>query len=116
MDNKTIYQGRAYKALSGQWSWAIAADGVDVANGVGYQSEEDALQGMNSELAGYTEQPRIVVKGERDPSYRSRPANDGGTYYLLPDDEHLLQAFEQGRDRKDDLPNCDRRESDEASK
>ncbi|MDM5182059.1 hypothetical protein PO883_33335 [Massilia sp. DJPM01] len=104
MDNKTIYQGRVYKASSGQWSWAIAADGVDVVNGAGYESEADALDGMQSELAVYTEQPRIVVTGERDPSYRSRPANDGGTYYLLPDDEHLLQAFEQDNDRKDGLP------------
>lgn len=116
MNNKTIYQGRAYKALSGQWAWAIAADGVDVVHGAGYENEADALKEMHSELARYTEQPRIVVKEERDPSYRSRPANDGGTYYLLPDDEYLLQALEQGRDRKDDLLNRDRRENDEASK
>ena len=24
------------------------------------------------------------------PAYRSRPADEGGTYYLLPDDRHLL--------------------------
>ena len=24
------YEGRAYKAPSGQWSWAIAEDGVDI--------------------------------------------------------------------------------------
>ena len=59
------------------------------------------MTGTNA-LAGYTEQLRIVVEGERDPSYKSRPASDGGTYYLLPDDEHLLQGFEQGRDCKDD--------------
>lgn len=98
MVNKMIYQGRAYKAPNGQWSWAIAQDGTDIVNGAGYESEADALEDMYNELAVYTDRALIAVAGvpkERDPSYRSRPADDGGRYYLLPDDEHLLQEFEQ---------------------
>jgi hypothetical protein len=50
------YEGRAYKAPSEQWSWAIAEDGVDIIGGAGYDSEDDALEAMYNELAQYDSQ------------------------------------------------------------
>lgn len=49
------YEGRAFKAPSGQWSWAIAEDGVDIVGGAGYESEDEALEAMYDELAMYTD-------------------------------------------------------------
>jgi hypothetical protein len=49
------YEGRAYKAPSGQWSWAIADNGVDIVGGAGYADEGEALEAMYDELAMYTD-------------------------------------------------------------
>ena len=49
------YEGKAYKAPSGQWSWAIYENGINIVGGAGYQTEEEALEAMYNELAEYTE-------------------------------------------------------------
>jgi hypothetical protein len=40
------YEGKAYQAPSGQWSWVVQEDGEDVARGAGYESEDEALEAM----------------------------------------------------------------------
>ena len=50
-------EGRAYKAASGQWSWAISEDGVDIQGGAGYDDEDSAIDAMEAELATYNEPP-----------------------------------------------------------
>jgi hypothetical protein len=49
------YTGRAYKAPSGQWSWAIAEQGIDIQAGGGYDDEDSATEAMEAELATYNE-------------------------------------------------------------
>ena len=56
--------GRAYKATSGQWSWAIAEDDVDIVGGAGYDTEADALEAMYDELAQIEDSP--LPQGERE--------------------------------------------------
>jgi len=51
------YTGRAYKAPSGQWSWAIAEHGMDIQCGAGYDDEDSAIEVMEAELATYNEPP-----------------------------------------------------------
>lgn len=52
------YQGRAYMAPSGQWSWAIAEHGIDIQAGAGYSDEDSAIEAMETELATYNELPQ----------------------------------------------------------
>lgn len=49
------YTGRAYKAPSGQWSWAIAEHGMDIQAGAGYDDEDSAIEAMETELATHNE-------------------------------------------------------------
>lgn len=51
------YQGRAYMAPSGQWSWAITEHGMDIQAGAGYEDEDSAIDAMETELATYNERP-----------------------------------------------------------
>jgi hypothetical protein len=60
------YQGRAYQAPSGQWSWAISQDGVDIQAGAGYESEDDALSTMEDQLSNYVDMDIDVEKMEKD--------------------------------------------------
>jgi len=48
------YEGKAYQAPSGQWSWTISDDDGDVVSGAGYPTEAEALEAMYDELAHYT--------------------------------------------------------------
>lgn len=45
-----MYAGRVYKAPSGQWSWAVSLDGVDIAGGAGYESEDEAQEELDYQL------------------------------------------------------------------
>jgi len=47
------YEGKTYRAPSGQWSWVITEDDEELARGAGYESEDEALQAMYDELAQY---------------------------------------------------------------
>ena len=48
------YEGKAYQAPSGQWSWLITEDGEDLVRGAGYEREDEALQAMYDQLSEYT--------------------------------------------------------------
>lgn len=48
------YEGKAYQAPSGQWSWVITEDDEELVRGAGYENEDEALQAMYDELANYT--------------------------------------------------------------
>lgn len=48
-----IYTGQVYKAPSGQWAWIIREGDEDVVRGAGYDSEDDAQEDMEAELAEY---------------------------------------------------------------
>lgn len=50
-----LYEGKAYLASSGQWSWVITEDNEEVVRGAGYATEDEALQDMYAELGSYTE-------------------------------------------------------------
>jgi len=49
------YQGKVYKAPSGQWAWVIyeADSYLDVVRGAGYETEEEATEALNDQLAEY---------------------------------------------------------------
>lgn len=49
------YEGKIYRAPSGQWAWLIITeeDDEELARGAGYESEDEALQDMYDELAQY---------------------------------------------------------------
>ena len=47
------YEGKAYKAPGGQWSWVITEDDEELVRGAGYENEDEALQAMYDELAQY---------------------------------------------------------------
>lgn len=47
------YEGKTYRALSGQWSWVIIEDGEELVRGGGYENEDEALQAMYDEMAQY---------------------------------------------------------------
>jgi hypothetical protein len=47
------FEGKAYLAPSGEWSWVIFEDGDDIARGAGYATEDEAIEDMESELAQY---------------------------------------------------------------
>ncbi len=49
------YEGKAYLAPSGQWSWVITEDGEDLVRGAGYETEAEALEAMHDQLNEYTE-------------------------------------------------------------
>lgn len=91
------YEGRTYKAPSGQWSWAIAQDGVDIQAGGGYASEDDAREALEEGVAIYEErahQVRQMVANSRlegiEPS---------------TEDKELHQEYIAGRATLDDLHN-----------
>ncbi|WP_017461368.1 hypothetical protein [Dyella ginsengisoli] len=46
--------GRVFQAQSGQWSWAIEQDGVELVCGAGYASEGAADEDMQEQLSNYT--------------------------------------------------------------
>jgi hypothetical protein len=48
-----VYEGKAYQAPSGQWSWVITEDGLDIVSGAGYDDQDEALQAMYEELENY---------------------------------------------------------------
>lgn len=48
-----MYSGRVYQAGSGQWSWGIEKDGIEIVGGAGYPSEEEAKLDMEVELQQY---------------------------------------------------------------
>lgn len=112
------YQGRAYQAPSGQWSWAISQDNVDIQGGAGYNSEDDALIAMEDELASHQEAEMATLTDlhnhaiafaleqhahEHSPSNSSRAqemlaAGHWVTYYddyLVPD--VILREWPDGR-------------------
>lgn len=49
------YEGEAYLAPSGQWSWRVRDNGADIACGAGCESEDAAWQTMFAELSGLTD-------------------------------------------------------------
>ena len=51
------YEGKAYRAPSGQWSWVITEENEEIVRGAGYESEDEALQAMYDQLSSYTAQP-----------------------------------------------------------
>ena len=54
------YEGEAYLAPSGQWSWVIRDEnGADVLRGAGCENEDVAWQAMSDELSGLTEQRQL---------------------------------------------------------
>lgn len=55
------YEGEAYRAPSGSWSWRIREHGTEIAGGAGYASELDAWQAMFDELSGLTDLSRAEV-------------------------------------------------------
>lgn len=50
-------------------------------------------------LTEYGARVRSWRAGISDPSYRHRPADDGGMYFLLPRDEHLLPPLPEKAER-----------------
>ena len=52
--------------------------------------DHDAIVRVRAE---YGARVRAWRAGTSDPSYRSRPADDGGMYLLLPRDEHLISPL-----------------------
>lgn len=46
------YEGRVFRAASGQWSWAIDdhTDGVEIVGGAGYESEDEAFEALKVEI------------------------------------------------------------------
>lgn len=47
------YEGKAYRAFSGEWAWVITEDNEELVRGAGYESEDEALQDMYDEMAQY---------------------------------------------------------------
>jgi uncharacterized protein YegP (UPF0339 family) len=45
------YKGNTYKAQSGQWAWVIYEDNDEVQRGAGYETEDDAEQGLFEAIA-----------------------------------------------------------------
>lgn len=93
------YEGKTYKALSGQWSWAITKDGLNIENGAGYETEDDALEDMTNELA-------IYERLERAQRVRQMVANSR-LEGIKPsaEDKALHQAYIEGTATLEDLHN-----------
>lgn len=93
------YEGRVYHALSGQWSWAIAKDGLDIENGAGYENEDEAREDMASELV-------IYERLERAQHVRHMVANSR-LEGIEPsrEDKALHQAYIEGTATLEDLHN-----------
>ena len=45
------YESVVYRTESGQWAWAILMNGVGIARGIGYLTEEDAESALADRLA-----------------------------------------------------------------
>lgn len=45
-----MYTGNVYLGFSGQWAWAVLEEGITIAAGAGYDTEEDAEVDMLCEL------------------------------------------------------------------
>lgn len=58
--------------------------------------DHDAIARVRAE---YGARVRAWRAGTSDPSYRHRPADDGGMYFLLPRDEHLLPSLPEKAER-----------------
>lgn len=95
----TAYQGTVYLEHSGQWSWNITHQNVDLMGGEGYENEDDATDAMNIELKAFE-------RNERAKHVRSMLAN----FRLqglksLPADELLHHDYIQGRATLEDFYN-----------
>jgi len=49
------YEGKVHLAPSGQWAWVITEDGEEIVRGVGYETEDEALQAMYDQFSSYTD-------------------------------------------------------------
>lgn len=72
-------EGNVFKARSGQWSFRVLVDGIEVCGGAGFDTEDEAHEGMNERIVDYeTDVPadddltinlRDVVQRMKDKSY-----------------------------------------------
>ena len=53
-------EGDAYRSASGQWSWVVRREGVDVVNGAGYGTRDEALTAMYTEFEEQRSQTESV--------------------------------------------------------
>ena len=53
-----IFEATTFKATSGQWSWSLLRDGVQISGGAGYASLDEAEEVVTDLVSGYV--------GERD--------------------------------------------------
>lgn len=95
----TAYQGTVYLAHSGQWSWKITHENVDVMGGEGYENEDDAIDAMNVELEPFETKERKKHVQNMLASFRLQGLK------FLPADELLHQDYIEGRATLDDLHN-----------
>jgi len=47
------YEGKSTQGPTGQWSWTIKENGIEIVGGAGYETRDDAEQDMLAELAEY---------------------------------------------------------------
>jgi hypothetical protein len=49
------YEGKTYRAESGQWSWVVTWNDVEVVRGAGYPNEVEAMEAMEESIAELTQ-------------------------------------------------------------
>lgn len=55
--SRTVIEGEAYRAPSGQWAWRITEDGVSVCGAGGYESEDAAHLDMLDSFSAVAADP-----------------------------------------------------------
>jgi uncharacterized protein YegP (UPF0339 family) len=95
----TAYRGTVYLAQSGQWSWKITYQNVDVSGEHGYANEDDAIDAMNIEIDAFMRREREEHVRNMLASFRLQGLKP------LPADELLHQNYTEGRTTLEDLHN-----------
>jgi hypothetical protein len=60
----------------------------------GFEADDTHKQLLQEYIEGTASLEDLLEHARAYAHYRSRPSDDGGTYYLLPRDSHLLRARE----------------------
>ncbi len=95
----TTYQGMTYQAPSGQWSWKITHQNIEIAGGAGYESEDEAIEAMDDELLVYEEADRRNQVQQMVANFKLEGMEPSA------DDQALHQDYIAGRASLDDLKN-----------
>jgi uncharacterized protein YegP (UPF0339 family) len=95
----TAYEGVTYKAPSGQWSWKIRHQNIEVAGGAGYESEDEAIDAMDDELLACEEADRRHQVQQMVANFKLEGMEPSA------EDQVLHQDYIAGRASLDDLKN-----------